>query len=232
MEIKMKNIIRDYFYTYRISRLKGGERAVLPLLAYFIAMPVFTGVSVNVNFRWEYVAVSTGILLPMGLSLLDMIIRSPGLDKILYLCPMSREERKKYIYSLYGFGVGIRMLFSLTGLGVIMLFFHCDAFSAIQILLNDFLMAILISSGGSRENGLWSKEQLLQIWIIALSLISNIIETGVVADEMTDMDIIVKLVLLGIFIIIQLPMAVKHGKYVKQELDDAVYYEAWQRRTA
>lgn len=228
----MGNIVKDYFGAYKISRLKGRRTDGAFLMSYFIAMPVVIGVSGNVNFRWEYIAAFIGIFLPMGLSCLDVLLRSPGLDKMLYLCPMTRDERKKYIYGIYYLGLGVHMIVALMGVGFIIPFSNCDIFSVIQILLNDFLIAILISSERGGENSLTDKEQLLQIWLIATALISNMIETAVVTDEMADKDIVVKLALFGIFVVLQLPMAIKYGGYVKQRLNDAVDYETWQRRTA
>lgn len=225
----MKNIVRDYFRAIKISRLKGRETNGLFLLSYFIVMPVLIGVSGNVNFRREYMMAFIGILLPMALCCLDTLFRSPGLDKMMYLCPMSREERKKYIYGMYCFGVAVRMLISLMGVCIIIPFSHCDLFSAVQILLNDFLIAVMTASEGSRENDRMNREIQRQILIIALAFISNIIETAIVADELPDFW--VKLALFGIFVIVQLPMALKYGRYQKQKLDDAVYYETWQRRT-
>lgn len=171
-----------------------------------------------------------GILLPMALCCLDTLFRSPGLDKMMYLCPMSREERKKYIYGMYCFGVAVRMFISLMGVCIIISFSHCDLFSAVQILLNDFLIAVMTASEGSGENDRMNREIQRQILIIALAFISNIIETAIVADELPDFW--VKLALFGIFAIVQLPMALKYGRYQKQKLDDAVYYETWLRRTA
>lgn len=226
----MKNIVRDYFRAIKISRLKGRETNGLFLLSYFIVMPVLIGVSGNVNFRREYMMAFIGILLPMALCCLDTLFRSPGLDKMMYLCPMSREERKKYIYGMYCFGVAVRMLVSLMGICIIIPFSHCDLFSAVQILLNDFLIAVMTASEGSRENDRMNREIQRQILIIALAFISNIIETAIVADELPDFW--VKLALFGIFAIVQLPMALKHGRYQKQKLDDAVYYETWLRRAA
>lgn len=225
----MKNIVRDYFRAIKISRLRGRETNGLFLLSYFIVMPVLIGVSGNVNFRREYMMAFIGILLPMALCCLDTLFRSPGLDKMMYLCPMSREERKKYIYGMYCFGVAVRMLISLMGVCIIIPFSHCDLFSAVQILLNDFLIAVMTASEGSRENDRMNREIQRQILIIALAFISNIIETAIVADELPDYW--VKLALLGIFTIVQLPMALKYGRNQKQKLDDAVYYETWQRRT-
>lgn len=224
----MKNIVRDYFRAIKISRLKGRETNGLFLLSYFIVMPVLIGVSGNVNFRREYMTAFIGILLPMALCCLDTLFRSPGLDKMMYLCPMSREERKKYIYGMYCFGVAVRMLVSLMGVCIIIPFSHCDLFSAVQILLNDFLIAVMTASEGSRENDRMNREIQRQILIIALAFISNIIETAIVADELPDFW--VKLALFGIFAIVQLPMALKYGRYQKQKLDDAVYYETWLRR--
>lgn len=224
----MKNIVRDYFRAIKISRLKGRETNGLFLLSYFIVMPVLIGVSGNVNFRREYMMAFIGILLPMALCCLDTLFRSPGLDKMMYLCPMSREERKKYIYGMYCFGVAVRMLVSLMGICIIIPFSCCDLFSAVQILLNDFLIAVMTASEGSRENDRMNREIQRQILIIALAFISNIIETAIVADELPDFW--VKLALFGIFAIVQLPMALKHGRYQKQKLDDAVYYETWLRR--
>lgn len=224
----MKNIVRDYFRAIKISRLKGRETNGLFLLSYFIVMPVLIGVSGNVNFRREYMMAFIGILLPMALCCLDTLFRSPGLDKMMYLCPMSREERKKYIYGMYCFGVAVRMLISLMGVCIIIPFSHCDLFSAVQILLNDFLIAVMTASEGSRENDRMNREIQRQILIIALAFISNIIETAIVADELPDFW--VKLALFGIFVIVQLPMALKYGRYQKQKLDDAVYYETWLRR--
>ena len=99
-----------------------------------------------------------------------------------------------------------------------------------QILMNDFLVAVLISSDRNREGDMADREIGLQIGIIASAFISNIMETAVVTDELPEL--IVKLVLFLIFVMAQLPLAVIYGRYVKQRLDDAVCYETWQRRAA
>lgn len=227
---RIDNIVKDYFGAYKMSRLKERKTDGLFFLAYFIALPIWIGVSGNVNFRREYVVGFAGILLPMGLLCLDVMFRSPRLDKMMYLCPMGKEERRQYIYSMYYFGVAIRMLISLIGVCIIIPFTHCDLFSAVMILLNDFLIAILVSSEKNEEGDTVNKEIAFQIGMIASALISNIVETAVVADELPEF--IVKLVLFGVFVIMQFPMAVKYGRYIKQRLNDAVYYETWQRRMA
>lgn len=223
----MKQIMADYFSAYKISRLKGKGTDGLFFLAYFIAMPVFIGINGTVNFNWNYMLIFTGIFLPMCLSVLGIRLRSPGLDKMRYLCPMSREERKKYIYGIYGFGIGVRMIISLMGVCLVLFVSHCSPLRAVVILLNDFLIAGLLASDGDRREE-WSGEVLLWIWILVLSMISNIVEVGILADEIPDT--FVQMALFLIFLLIQLPMAVKYRKYVRQRLDDAVYYETWQRR--
>lgn len=223
----MKQIMAGYFSAYKISRLKGQGTEGIFFMAYFIAMPVLLWVNGAVNFNWRYMLLFTGIFLPMGLSSLDIILRSPRLDKMRYLCPMSREERKKYICGIYGFGIGVRMIISLMGVGLVLFASHCSPLQVVLILLNDFLMAGLMATDRDWRKE-YAKESVFQVWILALSLISNIVEAGILADELPDT--FLQMALFLIFLLIQLPMAVKYRKYVRQRLDDAVYYETWQRR--
>lgn len=224
----MKSVIRNYLNMYRAGRNKidtgsGAGLVGAYTIAIVIAVPMFVSMDGTGNILWKNMpAVSALILFPMAISCFGGALRRPELDKMLYLCPMSRRERKKYIYGAYCFGVGFNMLFAVIGICMVIPISCCDVFSAVQILLNDFLLAIMIAAGRKEKERSSSKEILMQMFLAASAFISNIIEMIMVLDK--DSNILPKAGMLAFFCVIQLPMAVKYGRYVKGELDHAVYY--------
>lgn len=164
------------------------------------------------------------VYLPMLYIIFSVYMHPVGLCKMMYLCPMEPAERKRYIRSSYRFGIFVRMSVAAVGIGVMLMFYDCDMIAVTEILLNDLVMSLLIPSEKSSVEGYGSirKETLCMICMIVVSMLSNLILALAVADQ--DPGKAMLIILAGI-VLIQIPLIIGYRKYVRGELEAAVYYE-------
>ena len=164
------------------------------------------------------------VYLPMLYILFSVYMHPVGLCKMMYLCPMEPDERRQYIRSSYRFGVLVRMSVAAIGVGMVMMLYDCDMKAVTEILLNDLVMSLLIPSEKRPVEGYGSirKETVGMICMIVVSMLSNLILALAVADKDPGDTIII--ILAGI-VLIQIPLMIGYRKYVRSELEAAVYYE-------
>lgn len=161
--------------------------------------------------------------LPMLYILFSVCMHPVGLCKMMYLCPMETAERRQYIRSSYRFGVFIRMSVAAIGVGMVMLLYDCDMIAVAEILLNDLVLSLLIPSRKSQEEGYGAvlKETICMICMIVVAMLSNFILAMAAADKEAGKVMIIVFVI----VLIQIPLMVGYQKYVRSELEAAVYYE-------
>lgn len=180
----------------------------------------------NKEFGWLDALICCAVFLPMLFSYFSTYMHPLRLTKMMYLCPMHSEERKKYIYGTYFFRIGFQMLIAISGICIAVLYSYCDIFSVIQILLNHFMVAIIIVPAretDGRNNSINVKGRISGEIIIIAALISNLIQYGIIVDSYPDM--LLKLILFIAFCLIQIPLGITYGKYIREELRAAIYYE-------
>lgn len=90
-----KKIMHDYINSFRWSNIKkayrGGNDMAVFWIGYSMAIPIFTNMPEE-NLLHMYVA-----MIFIGLTMLNATVVSLRLPKLLYLCPMSQEERLTYL---------------------------------------------------------------------------------------------------------------------------------------
>lgn len=213
-------VIRDYFGVFRPGRLgkgRGADFLIFPV--YYFGLMIFTQWKVP-DFGWTDAAVQAALFLPMVFVWCSVAAHPLRLARMMYLCPMDREERRRYLRASYGFRVCFHMLVCVLGLLVVVPFSYCDLYSVLLILGNDFSISILGSGGGgaadtARGSGCNVRGQFL----FAAALVSNLIQYGIVADEAPDMG--VKLVLALIFAAVQVPLGIRCLRDARGELEAA-----------
>lgn len=224
IDMKLKtHIVRDYFQMFRPANLKKNNLATklsfLP--TYFICLlfcVVFLGKD---KISWQNALVQFAIFTPLAFIYFSVLAHPVQLSKMMYLCPLSSKERRSYIYGAYYFRIGIHMLSGILAVCIAAIFSYCDIFSAIEILLN-YLMISLLVSQESNKTGTGSSMVIGEI-IFAAALLSNLLQLGIVWDDQPDMWI--KALLFVLFCFVQVPLEIKHLKFVNKQLQTAVFFE-------
>lgn len=230
----IRDYIRDYMDTYRLYYMKQlwGDKEKRELLFFLM----FLSILLMLDLKGKGIIV-LAIFVPMFLSFFSGLLRPIRPGKMMYLCPMDRKERRSYIYGSYYFRIILHMLFAVLGIGVLVLFFRCDMLSVLEILLNDFMITIYIMPEQKVVNQ-WeiSKEEQMKIFPQEMAIILNSIQAVFIAKEQEyagavfssngdGHHLIGKGIILLIFFLIELPLYLQYRKYVKKELEDAVFFE-------
>lgn len=228
-------LIREYFGAFRRRQGKTGYAASFWPIYYFVFMAVMQRKGEGIV--WTDLAVQLALLLPMMFVYRSAMAHPPGFPKMMYLCPMDGEERRRYARASYGLRAGIHMLVCVLGLGIVVPYSFCDRYSVLLILANDFSISVLLchsdgrvpsprktqDMGGAQEErkvgGATVRGQILFI----CALLSNLVQYGILMDEAPDMG--VKLALVLCFCLVQLPLGIRYGKDIRNELEAAVSYE-------
>lgn len=224
MEVKMINdIIRDYFAMFRIGNLKKNNLAnkLSFFSLYFIGMTLCGPFLAHAKISWRVIAVQFAVFVPIVFSYFSVLAHPIRLPKMMYLCPMQPDERRKYIYGSYYFRIGVHMLPGVLGVCIAVVYSYCDIFSVIEMFLNYLMVALLVS----REQSAKGKVRGMVIGeiIFVIAILSGVIQVGIIADAEPDMGM--KAVLFAVFCLVQLPLEIRHLKSAGKQLQAAVSFE-------
>ena len=212
-----KNLLRDYLFAY--SGHSGQEkRKTIGSLFYIVFCGLWPTLilmdpkSGNLKLSWfAYLAV----MFPTIAGIMAMSNRPLVLPKILYLCPMDREERRKYIRNLYAFRIIFHMLIAFVAAVILLFVPYCDIWTAMIFLVNEFFINMLILPVNVKEtNGIY------WFWFsqLIIAIVSSCIVCGIIADELPDT--VVKLVLLAVIVCVQLPIALGNRRHIRRRMEE------------
>jgi len=239
-------IILDYFGAFRRGRSgqSGAWNAFSFWPVYYFLLMIIIQRMPSSDFGWRDAAVQAALFVPMFFVWCSVTAHPPRLARIMYLCPMDRGERRRYIRASYGFRVCVHMLVCALGLGIAAPFSYCDIYSVLLILANDFTIAVLVCHGGGNAGTAAAEAEgtaaaqsartalgtVKGDVLFAAALGSNLIQYGILADPAPDMGI--KLALSAVFCIVQVPLGLWYGKDIGKELEAAAGFESLSDRRA
>lgn len=219
-----KDIAANYYRAYSGRRIREAWKnyaGALICMIYPVAVMLF---QMKAGEETAFLIV----YLPMLYILISVGMHPVRLCKMLYLCPMDADRRRQYIRRSYRFSVAVRMSAALIGTGCLVLLYDCGMIIVMEILLNDLALSVLLPSGmKSGEGGaVIHKTDVCMICMIVVSMLSNFVLALAVADREGGR-IVNGIMLAGIALIvfIQIPFWNVYRKYVRSELERAVYYE-------
>lgn len=219
----LKVIAGDYFRKFTI---RGFKELLKTNAAAFICMayPLFLWFDWLLGDGKEDGIVFLAIYLPMLYILCSFYLHPVRLCKMMYLCPMGADRRRAYIRYSYWFRVVVHMAAAVAGMVLLMAYARCDGITAAEIIGSDFVLSILIPPKKRDEcYGSIDKETICLSCMIAFSILSGFGLMVVVSDK--EPHSVLQLVILAVLVVIQLPLTLRYLRYVKSELEAAVYYE-------
>lgn len=223
------DILKDYFRVYKWNNFKAlwkTEDKAPFFVMYWMLFAMMGGIFAGDDFSGRDILMLVVMYVPMLLISYSTVIHPVRLSKMMYLCPMDAAVRKKYIYYSYYFRVALHMGIAVISVALLACFTYCDILSCLEIILCDMAISLLIPTAQKADTNDWSfiKETWYKVFITAITIILNMVQLVVVSEGNPDMEI--KLLVLGVLLLIQLPLSVKYYcKYVQNALRNAVFYE-------
>ena len=219
----LKNVVKDYFQDCNLKSAKENSFHLFYFVLLF-CMQIGVVIGCGDSERLKSAGIMCLVFLPMLCSDFAMVLHPVQLHKMMYLCPLSREERKAYVKNTYIFRVVIHVVLSILCVAIVSQCSYCDLLSAILLLLNDILFACLIFPKRAFHSVVNpSFEHWMWFFLILFALGSNFLQVYIVMDEAEDWWL--KWTLLIVFLTIQLPMALRYRICVRQRLDEVGDFE-------
>ena len=227
----LKYIVSEYFRAYKWGNFKAlwkkEDRAYVWFTIYWM-ISALSGGFLREDFTVKDCLMLLAVYLPMLCIGCSGIIHPVRLSKMMYLCPVSAEERKRYIYQSYYFRIGIHMCIAMIGTVLLTLFTYWDVISCLEILLCDLAVSLFIPSAKEVNEDMWKIEKGVgyKIVIMVIAVILNMVQLVIISDS--EPHIAAKTIVFCVLLFIELPLSVKYyKKYVQNELRDAVYFEKY-----
>ncbi len=226
--------IKDYFGGFRWGRIKeaykgGGWWTPIFLMT---VLPAATRFFETQKSTLAYVLVYGPILFCLFAAPLHSIM----LPKLMYLCPMSRENRRKYIVASTVIRIGVPMLLGVLGAGILLARGICDWICEVGVLLNIISFSLMLGSGtnhngfgkmseeGQRVMNFDTRAGVWESFGLMLALLLGMAYPFVLAWD-TPVPQWVKWLFLGFQLLAQLPITIKYMGFWKPSVEGAVYYE-------
>lgn len=212
-----KNIACDHF--------RGGFKKMRKTDGMAFAAMIYPLIILFSRMRWKEMIVCLLVYLPMLYILFSVCKHPVELSKMMYLCPMEVDGRRQYIRSSYHFRIFVNMSVAVIWAGILMLFYDCDMIAVTEILLNDLVLSLLIPLERRSDEmyGSIHKESARMCCMIVVSMLSNLVLTLTVTDK--DAGYVITGIVFVCIVLVQMPLVITYQKYVRGELEAAVYYE-------
>ena len=174
--------------------------------------------------------------LPIVFAMFAAPLHSLTLPKLMYLCPMSRQERRSYIVRASYIRMLCPSILGLLGIVVLMLTGLCDVLCAVGILLNCVSFSVLlgtevskcgygcINEKGQRTLDMESRRGITEGILMILGFGMGLFYFCILRWE-TSVGLAVKWLALGITLLVQLPVTIRYMKYWKEAVEYAEWYE-------
>lgn len=228
----LRHLISEYMRAFDRRRHIWGKNDSLSFflmiwmaLVFFVS--VFEAETGGEASSWAIRCGLAAVYLPMLLNLFSCQIHPVRPEKFLYLCPMDSRERRQHIYGSFHFRVFVQMLTACMGVLLLCLFVSFDLLSAAVILLNDLALSILIPFDDRESTGRDRSGRSRAVWLTGLMIAIAFLTNGLqymIAIGMIRYGVVRWMVLMTV-VLVQLPVALQYGCYVKQELLAALQYE-------
>ena len=236
----MKMVVRDYFGAFRWTKIKECYKSSVFgnwfLVVYLFV--IFPGLFLEgreiagdaVGLTIQYLVVM--FLIAYGLFAAPL--HPVGLSKLMYLCPMSEAERRKYVYQSYVFKVGFGM--ALTVVGVLVLIFTTGLNVAYGCFVIFAELGIVVCDGNVTKAGI--RACVAEKKSIVFGATGDVVDSfalviavfigfylGAMVELNQDMDLTMTMVVACAMIVLEVPLMIYSIKKVKPTLEAAVRYE-------
>lgn len=214
--MKNKEIIKDYFRAFRPGAVKEAWKSDSRSLTLMWCLLMGQMAALYLNRFLDDLVIMLAVLLPMIFAVLSGEVHPVRLKKMMYLAPMSKSERRRFIRDSYLFRVAASIVVSGIGVVILTQISRCDVLSIAEILISDFAVSIFLEPSGKQEH------VLLKPFMILIAIISNMMQIVIVSNAEENLPARIAIL---VFSVIQLLLCRTYLKAVRTELAEAADYE-------
>ncbi len=227
-----KWIIRAYIQGFRWENIKSFLTAngIFTIIYIGFIFPSICGMFEKPQGILGYAPICLGA----AFTVVSGLTHSMVLSKQMYMCPIDRATRRKYIKMaaifriLFTTGVNVVIYLALILTGVI------STFGGYVMMLNSLILSMAMCGYGRRDRALqdekWGKNHKSGIvcggFAILFSLIVSFLETCYIASDVADRVWWDELIFLIVIVVIEVPLTIKNMTYWNKEIDMATEYES------
>lgn len=211
---------KEYWRAFRLNNLKRlgkSDKEKLWFVIYLLIYPFMIANNWGDRSRNENILLYMAVIVPIVFVFFSEIIHPVRLPKIMYLCPMTDDSRREMIRKSYYFRVCLHWGVQLLGLLAVNIYIGYDPVIMPEYAVNSLLLSMLISTEKKYGKGYQDVVKIVAIFL-------NVIMASSLIDR--DDSLILKLVMLAVFLVVQLPFMRLSWIYIRSELENAVNYEA------
>ena len=232
----MKMVIRDYMAAFRLSRIKeryGSNFFGMFYLGIYLVAIMPTAV-LGQNGASKYIAEYYVLVCLLLFCMYSSQLHPIEMSKLLYLCPMSRQERREYLLKSYLLKIGVIFVASALGLILILNIGKLNLIYATLFLCANMGLAISSSLMNAKRiracidkrksvvmsSGADGRETAAIIVSICLALFLLIC-----VDSQEEMQGVVGVVIALVLLVVELPLVITMLKRVRPTIEQAMNYE-------
>lgn len=229
-------VVRDYFMAFCWSNIKASFNLYLFIIyAYlFGCLPVLnSGIIAREKVNLLRLTVISGLAMFI---VLVAVVHPVAMPKIMFLCPLSRAQRREYIRKAWLLKIAVPITMSVILMSALIACGQIDFFGGIQITAAMGVLAISTSTVGQRDAGkqtpgkerrnIW--EMTKDGWIVAAMIASSMI-TAILLSIYSADDVMInateKIVIAAGCAIVELPLTIQVLRRIVPKLTAFADYE-------
>lgn len=229
-----QKVIRDYFAAFRWGKIKETYKNYgwWSHVYFLTGTPLILGVYRDIRTVMMYYFLAVPVVFTLSVSVLQPM----KLPKLMYLCPMSRKERKEYIIKSCIFRITVPIIVDILGAISLLLFGLCNPIMAAGILLSNIIFSVVFCSGinengygrltekGNRVIDIDTREHFLEMWILVVEVLMVAISYALTREDF-DNTLLAKCLCIGGTVLIELPLAIAYLRHWKDAINRTMNYE-------
>lgn len=223
----IKNIVREYFAAFRLGNIKESYQKnnwwFFIYILTFLPMMMFSG---RMKTFWQILAYYM-LMLPVVFELFAVPLHPFALPKIMYLCPLTKQERREYLVKTYWMKVlfpcmvELAVVIGLAATGQYDNFLLETAFILNMMLV--FSISLQTRTIGADFNMSTSKDRWETAALVVLLFQIIFLTVGVI--EWEECSGVGKAFCAGVLLLLDLPLTLKVLSFWKDTVEDMMHYE-------
>ena len=230
--VMFQKVVRNYLVGFRWEQIKKvyAEREIFEFIFCFVLMPMVY----HLYEEWEFMPFYWLVMIPVLFCRFSEPLHPMILPKIMYLCPMSAEERRYFVRRSGQLHLAVPVMMECIGLLILAAFGWMDLISAAGILLGISMLSVW-SCGMRGRDGEWCKwyqvkfdmsktEGIPEVFGTIFGIASVVIFVFIRCWDYP-VSAGARLIWLGITAILQIPLAAGQRQVWKRTVEEAAFYE-------
>lgn len=229
-----KRAVRDYFLALRWQKIKESlkNKGWWWYVYFLTCLPLVLGAYKELESAITFYLLGFPLIFTMFLS----VQQSMRLPKMMYLCPMSKEERKEYIIHSFVVRITVPIVINILCIALLILCGFCNPISALGMFISNVLFSIVYCSGinvngygriteqGNRVIDIDTREHFLEVGMLLVHALIFAFSYGMITEGYADLPVD-KILSIGLPLVIELPLTIAYFRHWNEAVIRTMTYE-------